>query len=74
MGKFLPLFFNYDGNFGDVAQLARALRWQRRGRRFEPDILHKTIDNLLIVNGFFYEISYLLILMLISIFPKLSSV
>lgn len=26
---------------GDVAQLARALGWQPRGRRFEPDLLHK---------------------------------
>jgi hypothetical protein len=25
---------------GDVAQLARALDWQSRGRRFEPDLLH----------------------------------
>ena len=27
---------------GDVAQMARALDWQSRGRRFEPDLLHKT--------------------------------
>ena len=27
-------------NYGDVAQLARALDWQSRGRRFEPDLLH----------------------------------
>jgi hypothetical protein len=26
---------------GDVAQLARALDWQSRGRRFESDLLHK---------------------------------
>jgi hypothetical protein len=25
---------------GELAQLARALRWQRRGHRFEPGILH----------------------------------
>ena len=25
---------------GDVAQLARVLDWQSRGRRFEPDLLH----------------------------------
>ena len=25
---------------GDVAQLARALDWQSRGRRFESDLLH----------------------------------
>ena len=29
-----------DYNNGDVAQLARALDWQSRGRRFEPDLLH----------------------------------
>lgn len=27
-------------NDGGLAQLARALRWQRRGHRFESDILH----------------------------------
>ena len=26
--------------FGDVAQLARALGWQPRGRGFEPHLLH----------------------------------
>ncbi len=26
---------------GGLAQLARALRWQRRGHRFDSDILHK---------------------------------
>jgi hypothetical protein len=25
---------------GALAQLARALRWQRRGRQFESDMLH----------------------------------
>ncbi len=29
---------------GELAQLARALRWQRRGHRFEPGILHKKSD------------------------------
>jgi hypothetical protein len=29
---------------GDVAQLARALDWQSRGRRFEPDLLHNPDD------------------------------
>ncbi len=28
-------------NFGDVAQLARVLDWQSRGRGFEPHLLHK---------------------------------
>ena len=26
---------------GELAQLARALAWHARGRRFDPDILHK---------------------------------
>ena len=30
--------------FGAVAQLGRALRSQRRGRRFEPDQLHKLVN------------------------------
>ena len=29
-----------DKGKGDVAQLARALDWQSRGRRFESDLLH----------------------------------
>ena len=28
-------------NYGDVAQLARALDWQSRGRGFESHLLHK---------------------------------
>lgn len=28
-------------NHGDVAQLARVLDWQSRGRGFEPHLLHK---------------------------------
>ena len=31
--------------FGDVAQLARALCWQRRGRGFEPHLLHRKEHN-----------------------------
>ncbi len=27
--------------FGGLAQLARALAWHARGRRFDPDTLHK---------------------------------
>ena len=27
-------------NYGDVAQLARALDWQSRGRGFESHLLH----------------------------------
>lgn len=32
---------NLPNHIGDVAQLARALDWQSRGRRFEPDLLHR---------------------------------
>jgi tetratricopeptide (TPR) repeat protein len=35
---------------GDVAQLARALEWHSRGRRFESDLLHK----IPLLAGFFY--------------------
>lgn len=28
---------------GELAQLARALAWHARGRRFDPDILHKKV-------------------------------
>src|SRR4026208_2053927 len=28
--------------FGELAQLARALAWHARGRRFDSDILHKS--------------------------------
>ncbi len=40
--------------FGGLAHLARALRWQRRGDRFEPDILHKieTLVNLVFTRVF----------------------
>ena len=38
---------------GDVAQLARALDWQSRGRRFESDLLHE--GNCKNVVPFFYS-------------------
>ena len=31
--------------FGGLAQLARALAWHARGRRFDPDTLHKNISH-----------------------------
>ena len=36
---FITLVINCTPN-GALAQLARALRWQRRGHRFESDMLH----------------------------------
>ena len=30
-------------NYGALAQLARALRWQRRGQRFESAMLHHSV-------------------------------
>ena len=30
-----------DGFHGGLAQLARALAWHARGRRFDPDTLHQ---------------------------------
>lgn len=38
---FASYFLIRSSFFGELAQLARALRWQRRGDRFESDILHK---------------------------------
>ena len=38
------IFASHDG---DVAQLARALDWQSRGRRFEPDLLHSENEALM---------------------------
>lgn len=41
--------------FGGLAHLARALRWQRRGDRFESDILHNIIFSPFIdLKGLFY--------------------
>ncbi len=41
---------------GDVAQLARVLDWQSRGRGFEPHLLHFT--NVLFLQGVFYLPSF----------------
>ena len=38
--KFMHLYLH---SFGGLAQLARALAWHARGRRFDPDTLHKGI-------------------------------
>ena len=47
---------------GGLAHLARALRWQRRGGRFESDILHKTIFSPFIdLKGLFYAKKRLLL-------------
>ena len=40
---FITLVINCTPN-GALAQLARALRWQCRGHRFESDILHNNVD------------------------------
>ena len=40
--------------FGGLAQLARALRWQRRGHRFESDILHSNYPVLFSIGFFVY--------------------
>jgi hypothetical protein len=38
--NFLEQNLLYLQAFGELAQLARASRWQREGRRFDSDILH----------------------------------
>ena len=40
---------------GELAQLARALAWHARGRRFDSDILHRFQKP---VKGFFYADLY----------------
>jgi hypothetical protein len=44
--KFKSLIF---ATPGELAQLARALAWHARGRRFDSDILHVTTRNSLVV-------------------------
>lgn len=53
MGGFYPPFFDllfrglrflwYNVVIGVLAQLIRALRWQRRGQEFESPILHQIV-------------------------------
>jgi hypothetical protein len=40
--------FSLAQRFGDVAQLARALDWQSRGRGFESHLLHSDYQTLTI--------------------------
>ncbi len=40
---------------GDVAQLARVLDWQSRGRGFEPHLLHKKALETDVFKAFFFE-------------------
>ncbi len=47
------VIFAHSNKNGDVAQLARALDWQSRGRRFEPDLLHVMETTTSIHCGFF---------------------
>ncbi len=49
---FLPLLF------GDVAQLARALGWQPRGRGFESHLLHRIIPKISWFWGFYFLIMF----------------
>jgi hypothetical protein len=41
-------------HFGELAQLARALAWHARGRRFDSDILH-ALKSFTAMWGFFFE-------------------
>jgi hypothetical protein len=40
---------------GDVAQLARVLDWQSRGRGFEPHLLHKKALETYVFKAFFID-------------------
>ncbi len=53
-------------NFGDVAQLARVLDWQSRGRGFEPHLLH-FLKDLFAVNQLFKSFLFLILSTIISI-------
>ena len=46
-------------NIGDVAQLARALDWQSRGRRFESALLHSKTEGFTDGEPFFLQLSLL---------------
>ena len=49
--------------FGGLAQLARALAWHARGRRFDPDTLHNPISKRW---DFLFTLSQLLFSFLLS--------
>src|SRR5699024_1382577 len=65
--------------FGGLAQLARALRWQCRGHRFESDILHfYQVTHAVITHYFHFQLSSVFydfkkLNILLFIFPKASS-
>ena len=40
---FAKLKIHWDFSIGGLAQLARALAWHARGRRFDPDTLHEKV-------------------------------
>ncbi len=64
MGGFYPPFFRfiiswftflwYNVAIGVLAQLIRALRWQRRGQEFESPILHQIVFKTHRYGEFFY--------------------
>lgn len=50
-------FLSLQNNFGGLAHLARALDWQSKGGRFDPDILHQC-KPFFAKNGFFDFFTY----------------
>jgi hypothetical protein len=52
IGKIVGSIINFEIK-GGLAQLARALAWHARGRRFDPDTLHKISS---VLTGLFYAI------------------
>ena len=51
----MVIFNNFTFNFGELAQLARALAWHARGHRFDSGILHNiTSTKPLFSKGFIF--------------------
>ena len=54
--NFPNILCTFDPLYGDVAQLARALDWQSRGRGFESHLLHKILCSIKFLNHKLYRL------------------
>ena len=43
------MHYEFSIHYGGLAQLARALAWHARGHRFDPDILHSSVQKTQII-------------------------
>lgn len=79
MGGFCPPFFRfiiswftflwYNVVIGVLAQLIRALRWQRRGQEFESPILHQIVFKTHRYGEFFIDIMAIFLLYFLVVRP-----